>query len=328
MQDMIVGAIIFCSDSELGDQAKAYVRAIVTHIALVFVLRKARSQQELGIAGCWSSTPPRSPPQPRFGVIHLNMLVAVRAFATALVQERPSETAAACHALELLVDAIVCLAAARPSGSAAEEASTRMDVDEKFDLKQPGGTAAGISGGNGRSGEGPRDDGSKAMGPPPAQKPRTAPDSASKLRFQLPLTPPSLQASLPAVLDDLVAFVLHTCYGDSWAARIGGAAGLGVLIKRLPGVYIKPWASQLCGAFNRVLAALPEHATKEIASMQGILQDLAVKAVRSIVPVGHKGHPDLMSIDGVDDPPPVGVLVRPAFSTFAVPKWHMQVQDS
>lgn len=312
MQDMIIGAIIFCSDSELADQAKAYVRAIATHVSLVFVLRKASSQQELGIAGCWSSTPPRSPPQSRFGMTHLNMLVAVRSFATALVQERPAETAAACHALEVLVDSIVSLAAARPAGSAAEEATAKLDVDEKCDMKQAGSAsaAAGSAGGNGRSEDGPRDDGSKAMGPPPAQKPRAAPDSASKLRFQLPLTPPSLQASLPAVLDDLMAFVLHTCYGDSWAARIGGAAGLGVLIKRLPGVYIKPWAPQLCGAFNRVLAALPEHATKEITSMQGILQDLAVKIVRSIVPPGHKGHPEVMEGDSDKAPPPVSVLVR------------------
>lgn len=302
-----MGAIVCCSDSELADEAKAYVRSIATHIALLFVLRKARSQQELGIAGCWSATLPRSLPQARFGVLNLNMLVAVRAFATALVQESPAETAAACHSLEILVDAILTLAEARPPGCAAEEAATKMDVDEKYDLKQSG--AGPAAGGNGRAEDSGRDDGPRAMGPPPAQKPRAGPDTASKLRFQTPLTPPSLQASLPAVLDDLVAFVLRTCYGDTWAARIGGAAGLGVLIKRLPGPYIKPWAPQLCGAFSRVLTALPEHATKEITSLQGILQDLAVKSVRSIVPAGYRCHRDVMDSDA--PLPALNVLVWP-----------------
>ena len=39
----------------------------------------------------------------------------------------------------------------------------------------------------------------------------------------------NVEGAWPAVLDDLLSRVLHCCYGDTWAVRLGGLAALDML---------------------------------------------------------------------------------------------------
>lgn len=41
-----------------------------------------------------------------------------------------------------------------------------------------------------------------------------------------------IEGSWPAALDELLDRVLHCCYGDAWATRIGGLAAVGLLAKK------------------------------------------------------------------------------------------------
>ena len=41
-----------------------------------------------------------------------------------------------------------------------------------------------------------------------------------------------VEGSWPAALDELLARVLHCCYGDSWSTRIGGLSAVTLLAQR------------------------------------------------------------------------------------------------
>ena len=49
------------------------------------------------------------------------------------------------------------------------------------------------------------------------------------MRLMLPV---GVEGSWPAALDELLARVLHCCYGDSWSTRIGGLSAVTLLANR------------------------------------------------------------------------------------------------
>lgn len=348
MQDMVVGMIMFSSQEAVASEAKRYVSALAVHLAMLFVIGKAQSDQELGVAGCWSASQPVNSVKSTYGAMYMNMLVPVRAFAKALQRDDSTEIKAACTALAELVIDVLTLSEARKSstevpvkpenaselGSEAKvnvSASPGEERDREAMVTTPQKTS--LDGSMADEGSVPG-----SMGPPPAQKQKTPPDAFAKLKTQLPATSPASQTGLPLVLDDITASVLRAGCGDTWACRIGGAMGLGVLVKALPSDYLKPWAAQICAALCRVFKMLPEHATAEIAALGKILMRLCLKtlapdaaAVQRASDGGHvkseggaeggSGGVDAMD---VDEPPlatttPLKLLVRfssliPSFS--------------
>ncbi len=61
----------------------------------------------------------------------------------------------------------------------------------------------------------------------------------------------------PAVLDELLPRITHCCWQDSWAARLGGAAGVRLLAFKLPASYLRYVSPQLVRALLTVSKWLP-----------------------------------------------------------------------
>lgn len=309
--------IMFSSHDEVTTEAKSYVSALAVHLAMLFVIGKAQSEQEMGATGCWSASQPVNAVKSCYGSSYMNMLVPVRAFSKALQRDDSVEIKAACTALAELVVAVLTLSEARKGTFGAVKAETEAApaVEEKPDMPASVDQKAGSPAMNAQS---PSDAAAaeegnpkgSSMGPPPAQKQKPPPDAFTKLKAQLPATSPSSQTGLPGVLDDITASVLRASFGDSWSCRIGGAMGLGVLVKALPAEYLKPWAPQVCAALCRVFRLLPEHATAQIAALSKILRELCLKIVGSVAPVKGNDDGDAMDVDGVPDKGEAHKVVR------------------
>ena len=330
MQDMVIGMIMFSSHDAVATEAKRYVSALAVHLAMLFVTGKAQSEQETGMVGPWSASQPANSFTPASGNLYMNMLAPVRAFAKALQRDDSAEIKAACTALAELVVAVLTLSEARkatigvvksePEAEAADEgkvdtpaAPNQTESSPAAKTRAPGDAAAAEEG---------NPEGSP-MGPPPAQKQKAPPDTFAKLKAQLPATSPSSQTGLPAVLDDITTSVLRASCGDSWSCLIGGAMGLGVLVKALPAEYLKPWAPQFCAALCRVFRVLPEHATAQIAALSKILRELSLKVVRSATPVKKNGDKDAMDVDVAPSTGDVQQLVRMHSRSTCNWKWSM-----
>ncbi len=61
----------------------------------------------------------------------------------------------------------------------------------------------------------------------------------------------------PAVLDELLPRIVHCCWQDTWAARLGGAAGVRLLTFKLPASYLRYVSPQLVRALLTVSRFLP-----------------------------------------------------------------------
>lgn len=310
VQDMVVGMIMFSSHTEVATEAKRYVSALTVHLAMLFVIGKAQSEQELGVIGCWSATQPVNNVKSSYGALYMNMLVPVRAFARALQRDDSLEIKAACTALAELVVAVLTLAEARKVNTEVKaEPEKEAGAEENPATSEQKASSPTMKTESPADGPAPDDAAPASMGPPPAQKQKSPPDTFAKLKAQLPATSPSSQTGLPPVLDDITASVLRASCGDDWSCRIGGTMGLGVLVKALPTEYLKPWAPQFCAAFCRVFRVLPDHATAEIAALSKILRELCLKTIGS-APTVKSNDENAMDVDDAPDKETLLKLVR------------------
>lgn len=252
----MAAAISAGADEETKEEAYAFTKGICTHLAMLYVAGYARSLQEQGVSGSWSAPAPLAPVtagHPR----ELNMRVALQGIVTVLTSAEEARMQAGAAALEAFVTALLTASAAQKAGlgpaalEATKEEATPMDTD--------GGAADDKA--RADEVEQSKDGQADASG-----RPRAGTEASNKVRPPaVPLRPPSEQAGLPRVLDDVVSSVLHACHGDTWGARMGGAHGVQLLMRRLPRAYTMPWSPQLVAALANVLAVLPEHAVAQKA---------------------------------------------------------------
>lgn len=59
------------------------------------------------------------------------------------------------------------------------------------------------------------------------------------------------------MLDELLPRIVHCCWQDTWAARLGGAAGVRLLTFKLPASYLRYVSPQLVRALLTVSRFLP-----------------------------------------------------------------------
>ena len=76
----------------------------------------------------------------------------------------------------------------------------------------------------------------------------------------------------PAVLDALMPKVLHSCWDDGWGQKLGGAAALQLLVRKLPPDYLQQWCHQGVRALLAVAKHLPDHCIAELEVVQSATQ--------------------------------------------------------
>jgi hypothetical protein len=328
LQTLIAAALVATVDKDVRDLAEPFARGVCTHLALLYACGNARSQQEHGVSGSWSSSPPYHAPCAPSNPHELNMRAAFQGLLAVLVDQDEQRIAAGAKAVDMFVTSLLVAAEARRTtgGVGREEHKEHKlsDDDAAMVAKPPEGcepatardtSAADDAAGahvegegmkaeeSGRGGEEHSDgcverasaadgtapsDGDTAKKAAPAAAASSTPrDASAKHRsgneitnkIRPPAVPeraPSRQTGLPHVLDDLMSHVLHACHGNTWGCCIGGISGLKVLTKRLPREYLKPWSAQLVAAISKVLSALPEHSTSEVALMSKLLREVVL----------------------------------------------------
>jgi hypothetical protein len=315
-QTLFSAALAATVDNDVAPVAEPFVTGVCTHLALLYACGHCPSQQELGVGGSWVRGTPTQAPGASISPRDLNMRVAFQGLIAVLTDRDERRIAAGVKAVDTFVASLLVAVEAQralgagPAGTAGTAAKTEppaAGADAGAGAKAA--SAAGPAKAEGAAkaeasaavaGKGDAGDGVQ-VGSTGGGAASTGRSSAHEGKIQPPLppaTPPSRQAGLPPVLDDLVSHVLHACHGDTWGSRIGGIGGLKVITKRLPRAYLKPWAPQLVAAIAKVLAALPEHATSEVALVAKLLKEVVLKVAVPEGPAAAPAGAAAMEVDG------------------------------
>ncbi len=75
--------------------------------------------------------------------------------------------------------------------------------------------------------------------------------------------------------------LLHACLGDENRERLGGAAGLAVMVRCLPPPAVLPWAHRAVRNLLSVVRRLPEPCVQQQAAVDAVLEDLPAKCLQA-----------------------------------------------
>ncbi|EIE23491.1 hypothetical protein COCSUDRAFT_65942 [Coccomyxa subellipsoidea C-169] len=259
LRQLITSVIAASADKDLQPQGADYTLGVCRHFALLFAAGASAPLPSVPAGTETSRTARMSSLKELDPHIFLDALVEV------LSEEDADRVDAAVKGIEAFVDTLMLVTETQNELSKAggpEEASAADDVSPaepmNVDAASPAQetTAAGAATENGTA-------------DPAAQK-ETTPRPGSPKRP----TVSSAEGSWPASLDELLARVLHCCYGDSWATRIGGLAAVGLLAKKLPAVQLRARLPLCVRALLTVMRGLPEHAISQVQELRATLTGL------------------------------------------------------
>ncbi|KAL6768445.1 hypothetical protein ACKKBF_B39155 [Auxenochlorella protothecoides x Auxenochlorella symbiontica] len=247
----------------LQAEAAAFARGVARHFALLFA------------AGWGAQTPPPAPPSSRHeryaalgGVpaavatlTHLHPHLLLDAFHAGLASPDARDRDAIVDCMREFLDTLLAVGRAQGGGRP-------RPGDDEAD-SGAGGREAGASGSGERAPAGQPARGGAAAGPQLAADPSR--DGAASPPGVTSPPPPPQPPRYVNVVHDLVMRCVHCCYGETWAHRLGGIAGLQLLASRMPAATLQRPAVPLLRAVLAVLRTLPTHAAGQRRAITRVL---------------------------------------------------------
>lgn len=309
----VIGA---AADEKLADVAGPFAHGICRHFAMLFVAgahppppapMMARQSQVEG--HLLAAMPP--------GLRELDVHLFLDALVEVLCDEAPKRARAALDGLSVFLASVMKLHAARKATKAAAAAAAEAAKEEAAKASGANATEAGTSDGAkapetsaaGAAASAPApaaaegaakeeaapaaDPASTSAGAKPAATAgsagnskeaaaaATSGDSTTSSRADVRYREKSYASQLgyPPVLDNLMPRILHCCWEDSWQARLGGAAGLRLLVFKLPADYLLCWCTSLLRGLLNVVKLMPEHSVAEKREVDSTLAALLRKCL-------------------------------------------------